>query len=197
MPRAKPRRRTVVLAATACAGVLAVVLAVTAFSGGGTATGVSYLAGNTNAVYYQPGHRHVAPDFSGTTLTGQALRFASYRGRVVVLNFWGSWCVPCRTEAATLTVAANQYQRSGVEFLGVDIQDNVASAAAFARGHAVPYPSVSDPNDLVPLAFGSAVPIAATPTTLVVDASGHIAGAVFGEVTYSELSTLLGKVAAR
>lgn len=196
MPRAKPRRKTVVLAATVCAGVLAVVLAITAFSGGG-ASGVSYLDGNTNAVYYQPGHQHLAPDFSGTTLTGQPLRFTSYRGKVVVLNFWGSWCGPCRSEAATLTVAANQYQRSGVEFLGVDIQDNVASASAFVRQHAIGYPIVSDPNDLVPLAFGSSVPIAATPTTLVIAASGHVVGAVFGEVTYAELSTLLGKATAR
>ena len=197
MPRAKPSKKTAVLAAAACAGVLAVVLLVTGFSGGGGGNGVAYLDGNTSAVYYQPGHRHLAPAFTGTTLTGQPLRFASYRGRVVVLNFWGSWCAPCRNEAATLTVAANQYQRSGVEFLGVDIQDNAASATAFLRSHGVTYPSVSDPNDLVPLAFGSSVPIAATPTTLVIDASGHVAGAVFGEVTYSELSTLLGKVTAR
>jgi peroxiredoxin len=195
LPRlSRARRKTIALAATVCVAVLAVVLLITGFSGNGN--GVSYIDGNTSALYYQPGHQHLAPDFTGTTLTGSPVRFASYRGHVVVLNFWGSWCSPCRGEAATLTVVYEQYRNKGVQFLGVDIQDNTASALAFTRTHGVPYPSVNDPNDLVPLAFGSAVPISSTPTTLVIDGSGHIAGEIIGRATYQELNTLLGKVTA-
>jgi peroxiredoxin len=183
------------LAAAACASVLAVVLLVTGFGGGGN--GVTYVNGNTNAVLYGTGHRPQAPDFSGTTLTGSPLRFSAYRGKVVVLNFWGSWCPPCRAEAATLTGLAAQYQPKSVAFLGVDVRDSTASAEAFMRSHGITYPSVSDPEDAITLDFSSAVPIAATPTTLVIDRTGHVAGAVFGETTYSELATILAKVTGK
>jgi peroxiredoxin len=188
----RPKRKAVVLAATACAGVLAVVLAVTAFSGGGN--GVTYLDGNANAVLYGSGHRAQAPAFSGTTLTGTQLSSSAYRGKVVVLNFWGSWCTACRSEAATLAVVAEQYRSKGVSFLGIDVRDNTASAVAFTRNHDIIYPSVSDPGDTITLDFSTVVPISSTPTTLVIDKTGRVAGAVFGETTYAELTAMLGKV---
>lgn len=192
----KPKRRVVVLTATVCAGVLAVVLLVTGF-GGGSGSNVTYIGGSNNAVLYSAGHQPKAPDFSGTTLTGSTLGLAAYRGHVVVLNFWGSWCPPCRAEATTLAFAAQQYQSAGVKFLGVDVRDNTPSALAFLHSHNITYPSVSDPDDTITLDFSSAVPISATPTTLVIDKTGHIVGAVFDEVSYQELTTILGKVAGK
>jgi thiol-disulfide isomerase/thioredoxin len=183
-----------VLVATACAGVLAVVLAVTAFSGGGN--GVTYVDGNANAVLYGSGHRAQAPAFSGTTLTGTRLSSSAYRGKVTVLNFWGSWCVPCRSEAATLAVVAEQYRSKGVSFLGVDVRDSTASAVAFVRSHDVIYPSISDPGSTITLDFSTVVPLSSTPTTVVIDKTGHVAGAVFGEATYGELTAMLNAVAA-
>jgi thiol-disulfide isomerase/thioredoxin len=193
----KAKRRAVLLAATACAGVLVVVLLVTGFGGSGSGNGVTYIDGSTSAVFYATGHRAIAPDFSGATLTGAPVQFATYRGKVVVLNFWGSWCPPCRAEAATLAVVAEQYQPAGVSFLGVDVRDTNVSALAFTRGQDITYPSVSDPNDLITLDFTSVVPLSVTPTTLVIDRTGHIAGAVFGETTYSELTTILTKVTGK
>jgi thiol-disulfide isomerase/thioredoxin len=194
----KAKRRTVLLAATACAGVLVIVLLVTGFGNGGSGNGVTFIDGSTSAVYYASGHRAMAPDFSGSTLTGAPLRFASYRsGKVVVLNFWGSWCDACRAEEPTLAVLSEQYQSAGVAFLGVDVRDTTVSALAFVHSSDIPYPSVSDPDDLITLDFTSVVPIAATPTTLVVDRTGHIAGAVFGATTYSELTTILNKVTGK
>ena len=107
-------------------------------------SGVTDVAGSTSAVLYSAGHRPVAPDFTATTLTGSRLAFSSYRGQVVVLNFWGSWCAPCREEAPTLAVTAQQYRPDGVAFLGVDVRDDTASALAFTRDFGVTYPSVSD-----------------------------------------------------
>ena len=178
------------------AGVLLIVVLVTGWPGGGT-SGVTTVDGNASAVVYPAGHRPLAPDFSGTTLTGSKLSFSDYRGQVVVLNFWGSWCVPCREEAPTLAAVASKYQRSGVSFLGVDVRDTTASALAFARSFHVSYPSVSDQSSAITLDFTAKVPIAGTPTTLVVDRTGHIAGAVFGTVTYPELTAILAKVTAK
>jgi thiol-disulfide isomerase/thioredoxin len=192
----RTRRRTVVLAAAVLTGVLLIVVLVTAWPGGGSG-GVTTVDGNASAVLYQAGHRPLAPRFTGTTLAGEKLSFSSYRGRVVVLNFWGSWCVPCREEASTLAAVAASYKPSGVSFLGVDVRDTTASAQAFVNRFGVAYPSVGDPSSVITLDFTAVVPIAGTPTTLVIDRTGRIAGAVFGTVTYPELTAILAKVTAK
>ncbi len=194
-PWLRARRRTAVLAAAVLTGLLLVVVLLTGWAGSGHRD-VTIVDGNTDAVLYAAGHRPLAPQFTGTTLTGSKLSFSAYRGKVVVLNFWGSWCVPCREEASTLSVVAAQYQPSGVSFLGVDVRDTTASAEAFAHSFHITYPSVSDPSSVITLDFTAVVPIAGTPTTLVIDRTGHIAGAVFGTVTYPELTAILAKAGA-
>jgi len=189
------RRRRVVLAAVVLAGVLLIVVLATGWVGGGN-SGMTTVGGNVSTVVYQAGHRPLAPEFTGTTLTGSKLSFSSYRGKVVVLNFWGSWCVPCREEAPILAAVAAKYQPSGVSFLGVDVRDTSVSALAFTRSFGIAYPSVSDQSSAITLDFTAKVPIAGTPTTLVVDRTGHIAGAVFGTVTYPGLIAILAKVTA-
>jgi len=194
-------RRTVVLAAAVLTGALLAVVLLAGWAGSGGNSGVTDVGGSASAVVYQNGHRPLAPEFTGTTLTGSQLSFSAYRGQVVVLNFWGSWCVPCREEASTLSAVAARYRPSGVSFLGVDVRDTAASARAFARSFHITYPSVSDPGSAITLDFTAVVPIAGTPTTLVIDRTGHVAGAVFGTVTYPELTAILatvtGKVVSR
>jgi thiol-disulfide isomerase/thioredoxin len=192
VPSSRLGRRAAVLAAAVLAGALLAAALAAAFGGGGG--GVTEIGGDSSAVVYATGHRPLAPDFTGTTLTGSRLSFSAYRGKVVVLNFWGSWCVPCREEAPTLAAVAAQYQPSGVSFLGVDVRDTTASAEAFARSFHVPYPSVTDSSSLITQDFTAVVPIAGTPTTLVIDRTGHVAGAVFGTATYPELTAILAKV---
>ena len=192
----KAKRRLVVLAATALAGVALAVVLLTGWATGGN-SGVTDVAGSTSAVLYSAGHRPQAPDFTATTLTGAQLNFSSYRGHVVVVNFWGSWCAPCRAEAPALAVTAKQYRPAGVDFLGVDVRDTTTSALAFARNFGIGYPSVNDSSSVVTLDFTAVVPIAGTPTTLVIDRTGHIAGAVFGTATYQELTDILAQVTGK
>lgn len=193
----RARRRAYVRVAAGGAGLLvAGIVLWVSLSGGGSASGMTYVAGSTNAVVYSAGHRASAPNFTGTTITGQRFSSVGYRGKVVVVNFWGSWCAPCRAEASTLAVVAQQYKSAGVAFVGVDVGDNPASAVAFEHSYGISYPSVSDPGYAVAQRFGTAVPVSATPTTVVIDSSGRVAGAVFGGATYSELTAILAKVKA-
>jgi len=192
----RARRRVLVLVAAVGTGALLVVVLLAGWATSGN-RGVTDVDGNPNAVLYAAGHRPLAPDFTATTLAGERLNLSSYRGRVVVINFWGSWCVPCREEAPALAVAAQQFSPAGVAFLGVDVRDTTASAEAFARSFGIPYPSVSDSGSQITLDFTAVVPIAGTPTTLVIDRTGHIAGAVFGPATYAELTAILGQVAGK
>jgi len=195
----RAKRRAVVVAAAVLAGVVATVVLVTGWTGSGAGqnSGVTYIGPGTSALLYAPGHRVLAPEFTATSLTGSRLSSASYRGQVVLVNFWGSWCPPCRAEAPALAAVSAKYAPAGVAFLGVDLRDDVASAQAFERGFGITYPSVSDPGSVVTLDFAAKVPIAATPTTLVIDRTGRIAGAVFGQATYSELTAILAKVTGK
>ncbi|MGO9078430.1 MAG: TlpA family protein disulfide reductase [Streptosporangiaceae bacterium] len=187
-----------VLAAMLAAGTA---LAVAGCAGG--AIGASTVASNGKSfvsgaglTVYRPGSRPVAPDVRGTTLTGQKLRLASYRGHVLVLNFWGSWCTPCREEAPALATLAQRLGPAGVRFLGVDVNDNVASALAFMHTFNISYPSLNDPGDMIALDFSGTVPLNATPSTLVIDRSGRVAARILGGVTYDVLKPIITQVAA-
>jgi len=192
----RAKRRTVVSVAAVAAVLLVAALVITLTQGSGQASGVTYVGGNNNQIVYAAGHRAVAPDFTGTSLTGAPIRLASYRGKVVVLNFWGSWCPPCRAEAPTLAVLAEQYKSQGVSFLGDDVGDTTTNALAFTHDSGITYPSVNDPGYAVVQDFSRVVAVSDTPTTVVIDRTGHIAGLVIGEITYQAMTTILHDVAA-
>jgi peroxiredoxin len=157
-------------------------------------SGTRYVAGQAGSNTYKQGSRPAAPAVSGTTLSGSKLSLSAYRGKVVVLNFWGSWCAPCIAEAQTLAALSGRYASRGVRFVGVDIRDSPANAEAFMHTHGITYPSLNDPGDQIALTFRAAVPPAGIPTTLVIDPSGHIAGRIIGEATYPALNSMLSSV---
>lgn len=198
---ARPARSSGGVAAGA---VLAAVtaLAITGCAGGAigqstvASNGKSFVAGSYDTTVYPRGSGPVSPDVKGTTLTGQKLALAGYRGDVVVLNFWGSWCGPCRQEAPALAALARHFRPRGVRFLGVDIRDSPPAANAFRRAFKISYPSLNDPGDEIALAFQSTVPPAGIPTTLVIGRTGRVAARIVGQVTYSALGRLIARVSA-
>ena len=180
----KVKRRTVVTTAAGAFVLLVAALVVTVVTQGkGDAAG--------NMLTYPAGQRPAAPEFTATSLTGTPINFASYRGKIVVLNVWGSWCPPCRNESQTLKYLDEQYGPEGVAFLGDDVQDTPTNALSFLHGADITYPSVNDSNEAVEQRLSIAVPISGTPTTLVIDKTGHIAGLIDGAVTYPQVTTLL------
>ncbi len=141
-----------------------------------------------------PAQRPRAPAIAGVTLTGQRLSIAGWRGHAVVLNFWGSWCVPCRKEAPVLRRVARDMRHLGVRFAGIDVREQPAAGLAFEQEYHIPYPSISDPGNLLAARFGAAAPVA-TPSTYILDARGRIAWAYFGATTYSQLELAVAGVA--
>jgi len=188
--------------ATVVSGLLAgaAMLGLAACTGGPIAASTpasneqSFVSGSYSSTYYAPGDRAAAPAVSGTTLSGTTLSLAAQRGNLVVLNFWGSWCAPCRREAPTLAALSQHFKNAPVRFIGDDVQDAPANAAAFERTFDIGYPSLNDPGEQVALAFHGAVPPVGIPTTLLIDKSGHIAGRVVGEVTYHGMRALITKI---
>jgi thiol-disulfide isomerase/thioredoxin len=195
------RRRPVGTALATAALAAAAALAVAGCDGGAIAqdtaqsNGQSFVSGS-GATIYKAGSRPLEPKVSGKTLTGQQLSLAGYRGFVVVLNFWGSWCPPCRAEAPALAALATQFRSRGVRFLGIDVRDDPASAEAYMHTFQITYPSLNDPSAGIALAFRATVPADATPTTLVIDRSGHIAARIIGSVSYNGLKAVLTQIAA-
>lgn len=157
-------------------------------------SGQSFVGSSYQSTFYPVGHRPDAPAVSGTTVSGQHLSLSSYRGETVVINFWGSWCAPCRAEAPALGQLARKLAGDDVKFVGIDIRDQPDSAQAFMQTFNVSYPSLNDPDDEIALAFHSTVPPAAIPTTLIIDRDGRIAARIFGSSSYAQLRALISKV---
>ena len=141
------------------------------------------------------GDRTPAPRLAGSTLEGEPLDVADYRGKVVVLNFWASWCPPCRAEAPNLVEVAEQTADEGVQFVGVNVKNARDEAIAFERKAGVPYPSLHDQPGVLLTRFRKLVP-QVPPTTLILDRQGRIAGRFIGGVTTRELLAPVQALAA-
>jgi thiol-disulfide isomerase/thioredoxin len=110
------------------------------------------------------------PPVEGAGLRGEAVGAAGYRGEVVVVNFWASWCGPCRREQPGLQRLHEGYGGRGVQFLGIDFKDDPAAARTYLDEFGVTYPSVADPSGRLAHEFG----IPYLPATILVDPGGQM-----------------------
>lgn len=152
-----------------------------------------YVAADGAIVEIPEADRGEPVDFEGVTETGENLDSADLAGQVTVVNFWYAGCAPCRVEAADLESVWQEYDGEGVSFVGVNTRDQADTAVAFAEEFGITYPSLIDVDTAAAkLAFAEATPIAATPTTLVLDKQGRVAARIIGPIDgTSILSTLV------
>jgi thiol-disulfide isomerase/thioredoxin len=119
-----------------------------------------------------------APAIAAATLSGRAFDWSAVRGHPLVLDFWASWCGPCRAEQKDLNAIASAFMSRGVVFVGVDMRDDDAAARAYESDFHVPYESVVDEDERI----SSLYDVAAPPTLVIVDASGRIVDRFLGTV---------------
>jgi thiol-disulfide isomerase/thioredoxin len=136
-----------------------------------------------------PAEREAAPVISGTTLDGDQLSLADYRGKTVVLNVWASWCAPCRKELPILAEAARK-AGPDVRFVGLDVKDSTSRAIAMQDKNGVDYPSIVDEKGT----WFAQLPWLprALPGTVIIDPSGRVRATVIGPVTEQNLDALIG-----
>jgi peroxiredoxin len=182
--------------------VLALLLALSTLS-----TSAACSAGNDATVYggsftftspggkvefsYPAADRQQIGPMSGPDLTGkQTIDVAAYRGKVVVLNFWGSWCAPCRAEAAGLEYSWQTYQSEQVQFLGVDVKDPAPGGLAFTADKKITYPSILDFSMRTLLSLRG-LPTGSLPVTVVLDKQGRVAHIWLLPITQADLNRVL------
>ena len=157
-------------------------------------SGKNYIAGDGSITEVAIANRGSAINFSATDLDGKSLSSTELTGKVVVVNFWYAGCAPCRAEAKDLEKVYSQFANQGVAFVGVNVRDSAVTAKTFNETFGVSYPSVTDLDGKVQLAFSSAVAPNAVPTTLVLDKKGRVAARVLGRLASPTiLSTLVAE----
>ena len=150
------------------------------------------VAGLLALLVWQLGHQQhapsvgaVAPAFTLNRLEGPGkVSLASYRGKPVVLNFWASWCEPCKGEAKVLERDWSSYRSRGVVFLGVDYHDLASDARRFVSAHALTFTMLEDGSGKVTGSYG----ISQVPETYVLDRQGRVVAHLAGPLTSSEFS---------
>ncbi|WP_435207762.1 TlpA family protein disulfide reductase [Micromonospora sp. bgisy143] len=176
------------------AGLLAAVAAV-ALVGCTSAKGQEKTCSTTSdgIIECAPDQRSAPPKLAGELLLGGTYDVTQARGQVVVVNFWGSWCAPCRAEADDLEAVYQATKGSGVTFLGINVQDSRDKAKAFEQGR-VTYPSLFDPASR--LALDLDIPPNTVPATVVLDREGRVASVIRAAVKQEGLQPIVERVAA-
>lgn len=162
--------------------VLAIIVAVYFRGGGGSqGTGPAALTGQQ------------APSFAVPQLDGRSSGLAAYRGHVVVMNLWASWCPPCRAEMPDLQRLYESYRNKNVIVLGVDQGESAQRVSAFANSLGIHYPILLDQQQQ----YGRVYAALGLPTTVVVDANGVVARGFDGPLSYTQMvsaiAPLIGK----
>ncbi len=128
-----------------------------------------------------------APDFLLETYAGESLQLSNLRGDVVVLNFWASWCPPCRIEAPVLERVADAYRNRDVSVIGIGVWDDANQAMEFLAEFGVTYPNAEDTTRLIPVEYG----VTGLPETFIVDRRGVLRSHWIGPLTDEQLADLI------
>ena len=195
-------KRAVLAAALVALGVIAMAGLAACSTGndaavyGGSFTFVS--PGGQTEFSYPVDQRGTVGDLSGPDLANKdaTVALSDYAGKVVVVNFWGSWCGPCRAESDELNTAAAALAGQGVQFLGVNVKDTRDAGADFLNSKQVGYPSIFDPSMRTLLSIRG-YPSGSIPSTIVIDRQGRVAHVFLEEISNpDQLISTVSQIAA-
>jgi thiol-disulfide isomerase/thioredoxin len=154
--------------------------------------------GKTDIFYDPPQQRGTVGTISGLDLMtdGKTTAVSDFAGQVMVINLWGSWCAPCRTESPELERVYEATKGLGVQFLGIDVRDSRDAARDFVADAKVTYPSIFDPEIRTAIGLGHGYPTSVVPTTLVLDRQHRVAAVFLRALLAEDLQPVVARVAA-
>lgn len=189
---------TVLAACAACIVVAGCSTGSDAVAQGGTFEFVAP-GGQTDIFYDPPADRGAPGPLSGPDLldTDKTLSLDDFAGKVVVINVWGQWCGPCRTEISQLQKVYDATRDKGVAFLGIDVRDNNVDAPRdFIVDRGVTFPSIYDPSMRTMIAFGGRYPATVIPSTVVLDREHRVAAVFLRELLAEDLQPVVERLAS-
>jgi thiol-disulfide isomerase/thioredoxin len=119
-------------------------------------------------------------NFTLSILDGQSTTLTAYRGKVVILNFWATWCSPCREEMPSMEILYKRFKNNGLEILAVDGGEDEATVQQFVRNGSYTFPVLMDKNGMVNYVYG----IQAIPTSFIIDREGKILIRIIGSIRW-------------
>ncbi len=137
--------------------------------------------------------QETARDFELELFGGRTLKLFDLRGKVVMVDFWASWCAPCRVEAPVLTRVYREFEGQDVEFIGVDVWDNVGDAEIFLLQEGQAYPNGSDANGTIAINYG----VRGIPEKYFIDRAGILVKKLSGPLTETTLRNTINELLAR
>ncbi len=146
-----------------------------------------FVAGDGSSVLLPKAERNLAPEIAEETFSNKEFILSKQKGKVVVINVWGSWCAPCRAEAKELADLDRELREQGVVFLGLNTRDSLAAAQNFVERFTIEYENIEDQSGRILLEFKETLSPNAIPTTLVLDKEGKVAARILGPVDISLL----------
>jgi thiol-disulfide isomerase/thioredoxin len=153
--------------------------------------------GKTDIFYDPPASRSTVGELSGDSVTepGTMVALARYPNQAIVLNIWGSWCGPCRSEAGDLVRVARATSAQRVQFIGIDVRDSRQAGGDFGRDFGLTYPSIFDPPGRTLLALNG-VPRSVVPLTIVLDRHHRVAAVFLHAIHEQNLQPVVQRIAA-
>jgi thiol-disulfide isomerase/thioredoxin len=142
-----------------------------------------------------PADRKAVGKVSGELLGGGTFTLAEQTGKVVVLNFWGSWCGPCKTELPQFDLLYRKVKDKGVDFVGINTKDPKDNARAFIRNNDISFPNVYDEPGEVAVRLGN-LPAVSLPFTVLVDQAGKVAAVYIARLSFNDLQGSIDKLLA-
>ncbi|MFD3468540.1 TlpA family protein disulfide reductase [Streptomyces sp. NPDC058682] len=198
--RRSPSGRALLLTAVTVAGALTLTACSGSDSGKPTGTGGNYVTGASGISTVSKEERVEAPKLDGETVDDGTLDTTTLKGKVVVLNVWGSWCPPCRNEAKYFAQVSKELADAGkdVAFVGINTRDNSKqNAITFEEDYGITYPSLYDPAGKLMLRFPKgALNPNAIPSTIILDREGKIAARTLAPINDEQLRSMIDPVLA-
>ncbi len=153
-----------------------------------------FVSGDGTSIFLNKTDRKPAPELKDVEFLSSEINLNSLKNKVVLINVWGSWCSPCRKEAAELEELYLKNKANNVEFVGINIRDSKISANRFIENFSITYPNIFDRDGKLLLGYKDSLPPNAIPSTILIDKNGLVAARQLGPIDKSLIQGFISEL---